>query len=132
VLLSEKRDMVAARRFFAQALDIAGRAPEQVTTDGHDAYPRAIRETLGDAVIHRTSRYKNNRIEQDHRGIKQRYYPLRGFGSFPSATRFCAGFEEQRQYFRAQVRSGEQVSLSERRRRFQERWAVVMTEMIAA
>ena len=46
VLLSEKRDMAAAQRFFAQALEIAGRAPEQVTTDGHDAYPRAIHETL--------------------------------------------------------------------------------------
>jgi len=71
-LLSEQRDMAAAQRFFARALDLAGHAPEQVTTDGHDAYPRAIRETLGDAVSHRTSRYKNNRIEQDHRGMKQR------------------------------------------------------------
>jgi len=42
-----------------------------VTTDGHDAYPRAIRETLGSGVRQRTSRYKNNRIEQDHRAIKQ-------------------------------------------------------------
>lgn len=38
-LLSEKRDMAAAQRFFAQALDIAGIAPVQVTTDGHDALP---------------------------------------------------------------------------------------------
>ncbi len=37
--------------------------PERVTTDGHDASPRVIRETLGDAVTHRTSRYLNNRIE---------------------------------------------------------------------
>jgi len=130
--LSEKRDMDAAQRFFAQALDVAGHVPEQVTADGHDAYPRAIRETLGPGVRHRTSHYKNNRIEQDHRGIKQRYYPMRGFGSFTSAARFCAGFEEQRQYFRAQARSDERVSLAERRRRFQERWAAVMAEMVAA
>src|SRR5688572_21957035 len=44
-LLSEKRDMAAAQRFFARALGLVGRAPAQVTTDGHDAYPRAIRET---------------------------------------------------------------------------------------
>ena len=131
-LLSEKRDMAAAQRCFAQARDIAGHAPEQVTTDGHDAYPRAIRETLGPEVHHRTSRYKNNRIEQDHRGIKQRYYPMRGFGSFASAARFCVGFEEQRQYFRAQARLSERVSLAERRRRFQERWAAVMAELVAA
>ena len=39
--------MDAALRFSAQALDTVGHAPEQVTTDGHDAYPRPIRETLG-------------------------------------------------------------------------------------
>ncbi len=131
-LLSEKRDMAAAQRFFAQALDIAGHAPEQVTTDGHDAYPRAIHGTLGDRVAHRTSRYKNNRIEQDHRGIKQRYYPLRGFGSFVSAARFCRAFEEQRQYFRAQARSDERISLAERRQRFQDRWATIIAELVAA
>jgi transposase-like protein len=131
-LLSEKRDMAAARRFFAAALEVAGQAPERVTTDGHDAYPRAIRETLGPEVQHRTSRYKNNRIEQDHRGIKQRYYPMRGFGSFISAARFCAGFEEQRQYFRPHAWSGARVSLADRRRRFQERWATAMAEFAAA
>jgi hypothetical protein len=85
-----KRDMDTDQRFFAQALDLAGHAPAQVTTDGHDAYARAIRETLGEDVTHRTSRYKNNRIEQDNRSIKQRYYPMRGFGSFASAARFCS------------------------------------------
>ncbi len=132
VLLSERRDMAAARRFFRQALAIAEQTPAQVTTDGHDAYPRAIRETLGSVVTHRTSRYKNNRIAQDHRGSKQRYYPMRGFGAFASAARFCTGFEEQRQYFRAQARADERVSLAERRRRFQDRWATVMAEMVAA
>jgi putative transposase len=131
-VLSEKRDMAAAQRFFASALEVAGDAPEQVTTDGHDAYPRAIRETLGDAAIHRTSRYKNNRIEQDHRGIKQRYYPMRGFGAFASAARFCPAFEEQRQHFRPRTKQYERVTLAVQRRRFQERWAAVLTELAAA
>ena len=65
-LLSEHRDMEAAKRFFRQALQVVGRIPEKVTTDGHDSYPRAIRETLGEAVVHRCSRYMNNRKEQDH------------------------------------------------------------------
>ncbi len=130
--LSEKRDMAAAQRFFAEALAVAGRAPTHVTTDGHDAYPRAIREALGDAVSHRTSRYKNNRIEQDHRGVKQRYYPMRGFGSFAAAARFCTGFEEQRQYFRLRTRQYERVTLAEQRLRFQERWAALLTELAAA
>jgi len=131
-LLRERRDMAAAQRFFAQALDIADRAPEQVTTDGHDAYPRAIRETLGGGVTRRCSRDKNNRIEQDHRGIKQRYYPMRGFGAFHSAARFCSAFEEQRQYFRPRTRQHECVTLAAQRRRFQERWAVMLTELAVA
>jgi putative transposase len=131
-LLSEQRDMAAARRFFRQALDIAGHAPEQVTTDGHDAYPRAIRETLGDEVIHRTSRDKNKRIEQDHRGVQQRYYPLRGFGACASAARCCSAFEEQRQYFRVATRSSADISLGDRRHLFQDRWATVMAELAAA
>jgi len=80
-MLSKTRDMAAAKRFFTCALKAVGQAPEKVTTDGHDSYLRAVRETLGPDVRHRTSRYMNNRIEQDHRGIKQRYYPMRGFGS---------------------------------------------------
>ena len=130
--LSARRDMEAAQRFFRQALTRAGRAPERVTTDDHDAYPRAIRETLGPAVVHGTSRYKNNRIEQDHRGVKQRYYPMRGFGNFTAAARFCPAFEEQRQYFRAQVRPDERIALTVRRQRFQGRWTALMAEMTAA
>jgi len=71
-LLRETRDMAAAQRFFARSLDIVGHAPAPVTTDGRDAYPRAIRETLGPTGSHRDSRDKHNRSEQDHRGVKQR------------------------------------------------------------
>ena len=62
---------------------------DRVTTDGHTSYPRAIRETMGSGVQHRTNKYLNNRLEQDHRGIKQRYYPMRGFGAIEAAARFC-------------------------------------------
>ena len=47
--------MKAAKRFFQQAVAIVGHAPERVTTDGHDSYPRAIRETFGSDVLHRTN-----------------------------------------------------------------------------
>jgi transposase-like protein len=130
--LSAHRDMRAAQDFFHQAVEVVGHTPERVTTDGHDAYPRAIRETRGPEAAHRCSRYKNNRIEQDHRGIKQRYYPLRGFGVFASAARFCPAFEEQRQYFRVATRPGAYVSLGDRRHLFQERWATAMAELTAA
>jgi putative transposase len=72
-MLSEKRDIASAKKFFTQAKEVVGHKPVRVTTDGHDSYPRAIRRILGRKVIHRTNRYLNNRMEQDHRGIKQRY-----------------------------------------------------------
>ncbi len=120
-MLSTTRDMDAAKRFFTSALKTVGQAPEKVTTDGHYAYPRAVRETLGPAVYHRTSRSMNNRIEQDHRGIKQRYYPMRGFGSFDAAARFCMAHDELRDHLRPRTRFNEAVSLAEQRRLFQER-----------
>ena len=66
-LLSETRDRKAAQRFFRGAHAVVGHAPDRVTTDGHDAQPRAIRRTLGRKIIHRRKRYLNNRLEQDHR-----------------------------------------------------------------
>jgi transposase-like protein len=130
-MLSANRDMAAAQRFFTQARAVTGHTPERVTTDGHDAYPRAIRETLGAEVKHRTSRYMNNRLEQDHRGIKQRYYPMRGFGSFDAAARFCTAHDELRDHFRNRRQLNELVPLSEQRRLFLERWRALWTELRA-
>jgi putative transposase len=117
-LLSSTRDMAAAQRFFQSALSVADRIPQQVTTDGHDSYPRAIREVLSTEVEHRNNAYLNRRIEQDHRGIKQRYYPMLGFDAFPSAQRFCRTFEEVRQYFRPRRKRKQFVSLARARQQF--------------
>ena len=131
-MLSETRDMEAAKRFFQRARAVVGHAPEKVTRDGHDAYPRAIRETLGPDVQHRTSRHMNNRMEQDHRGIKQRYYPMRGFGSFTAAARFCTAHDELRDHFRSRHHMNETAPLVEQRRLFMERWDTVCAVLIAA
>jgi transposase-like protein len=120
-MLSEKRNMEAAQRFFLQAITVVGHTPESVTTDGHSSYPRAISETMGNHVQHRTSKYLINRLEQDHRGAKQRYYPMRGFGTVEAAARFCCAFDEFQHYFRQVPRMGESVSLPERRRAFLDR-----------
>jgi putative transposase len=126
-LLSETRDLRAARRFFGGARAVVSHTPDRVTTDGHNAYPRAIRRTLGRNVVHRRNRYLNNRLEQDHRGIKQRYYPMRGFGSLEAAARFCTAHDELRDYLRCRRRPGERVSLPEQRRLFRVRGAALMT-----
>ncbi len=91
-----------------------------------------VREALGPAVRHRASRSMNNRSEQDHRGVTQRYYPLRGFGFFASAARFCAAHDELRDHLRPRTRCTEPVSLAEQRRRFQERWGTVCALLQAA
>jgi putative transposase len=41
----------------------------------------------------RTSKYLNNRIEQDHRGVKQRIYPMLGFKKFANAAVTISGVE---------------------------------------
>jgi len=62
-MLSEHRDVKAAKSFFRSAKAIMVFRPERVTTDDHDSYPRAIRTVLGKAVRHRTSAYLNNHLE---------------------------------------------------------------------
>ncbi len=81
VRLSEKRDMEAAKAFFAGAHEVAQHSPQRVATDGHRSYPRAIAEGLGEGVEHEVRDCRGNPIEQSHRGIKQRYYPTLGFGA---------------------------------------------------
>ncbi len=117
-MLSDTRDMAAAKPFFRSTLSVVNEAPEQVTTDGHDSYPRAIREVLSTQVNHRCSAYLNRRIEQDHRGVKQRHYPMLGFGAFASVQRFCRAFEEVRQDFRPRRKRKQFVSLGKGRQQF--------------
>lgn len=124
--------MEAATHFFAQARMVVGHAPETVTTDGRDAYPRAIRATLGPAVRHRTSRYLNNRMEQDQRGVTPRYDPRRGVGSVAAATRVCSAHDELRDFFRYRTGMNETVSLADQRRLFHERWGAVCASLRAA
>jgi putative transposase len=44
--------------------------------------------------MHWTNRYLNNPLEQDHRGIKQRYRSTSGLKTFATAARFCRLFNE--------------------------------------
>src|SRR5436190_19522234 len=110
--------MDAAQRFFRSARSMSNVVPTQVTTDGHDSYPRAIQETLVPKVKHRCSAYMNRRIERNHREIKQRYYPMLDFGALPLAQRFWRAFEEVRQYFRPCRKQNQVLSLAAARRQF--------------
>jgi transposase-like protein len=129
---SEHRDMAAAKAFFRSARSVTGIVPEKVTTDGHGSYPRAIRSTLGKRVTHRTSAYRNNGLEQDHRGIKGRIRCMRGFKSFTSAERFCRSYDELRNQLRPRVRHNQPVPTSRRRMLHLRRAATVLAILRAA
>jgi transposase-like protein len=132
VLFREHRDMTAARAFFRSAQAVTGVTPDRVTTDGHDSYPRAIWTELGKQVRHRTTRYRNNGLEQDHRGLKGRYRPMRGFKCPRSAARFCRGHDELRNHLRPQSRHNQHVPATRRRLHFLRRTAAVLAILKAA
>jgi transposase-like protein len=66
--------------------------------DGYAASHRAVREMKADGQIPgdtklRSSRYLNNLIEQDHRGVKLRIGPMLGFKWFRTAAITISGIE---------------------------------------
>jgi putative transposase len=130
--ISERRDMAAAKAFFQSVKTVTDVIPDRVSTDGRDSYPWAIRTTLGESVKHRTSRYLNNRLEQDHRGIKGRYQPMRGFKCPRSADRFCRGFDKLRNLLRPRSHPHQHASANNRRLQFLRRTATVMAILEAA
>ena len=137
VLFSDKRDMAAARAFFRSAKAITGVTPDRVTTDGHASYPRAIKTELGktelgEDVRHRTGVHRNNRLEQDHRGLKGRYRPMRGFKCPGSAARFCRAHDGLRNFLRPQSRYNRHVPADRRRSLFLGRTATVLAILEAA
>jgi len=76
VMVSTKRDVKAATRFFSTAIRSHGE-PEEVTTDRSPALARTIVELLS-GVHHDTTQYANNRVEADHGRLKARLRPMRG------------------------------------------------------
>ncbi len=76
--------------------------------DKNPAYPKAIKELkaakkLPEIVKLRQSKYLNNIVEQDHRGIKRLVKPGMGFGSFNTARRTIRGYEIMNMMRKGQV-----------------------------
>jgi transposase, IS6 family len=89
VLVSEKRDQAATRRFFTRALEHGSR-PSEVSTDRAPAYPRVLDELLPSAC-HVVEQYGNNPIESDHGRLKSRLRPMRGLKRLRSTRVISAG-----------------------------------------
>ena len=105
VYLSDVCDQSAAEAFFKQAQNTTGIIPRQITTDKEPALYPAIQNVFGGNTKHRDSKYMNNIIEQNHRGIKSRYKVMKGFKNIFCALTFCTAFEEMQQSFRMKNKS---------------------------
>ena len=82
--------------------------------------------------VHLTSTYKNNRLEQDHRGVKGRTRCMRGFKSFTSAERFCRSYDELRDFLRLRTRHCQHVPANRRRHLHLRRATAVLAILEAA
>jgi transposase-like protein len=84
-------------RFFKKAIG-SHDVPEKITLDGSQASHQAVAELKAEGVLPahtlvRTNKYLNNIIEQDHRMVKQRCYPMLGFKAFRNAEVTLSGIE---------------------------------------
>lgn len=109
-MLSERRDLAAARRFFKRGIDING-VPDRVVIDKSGANLaglQAVNVILkftgeGRTVEIRQVKYLNNILEQDHRFIKRITAPMMGFKAFHSAAATIAGIEAAHMIRKGQI-----------------------------
>lgn len=87
---------------------------------------------IATASISINSQYLNNRLEQDHRGVKGRYGPMRGFKCPRSAGEFCRTYDELRNFLHSRSQTNRQVSATYRRFHFLRRTATVLRVLEAA
>lgn len=99
-LLSEHRDLAAARRFLRRAI-AANSVPDRVVIDKSGANLAGLHAVnvilkftgAGKTIKILQVKYLNNILEQDHRFIKKITEPMRGFKAFHSANATLAGIE---------------------------------------
>ena len=94
-LLTAKRDIAAAKRFFDKAMG-ANSYPDKVAMDKSGANKAAIDAiNAGPSVpiVVRQVKYLNNIVEQDHRAIKRVTRPMLNFKSFRAAQCVLVGVE---------------------------------------
>lgn len=80
ILVQPKRDCFAAIRFFRKLLNRTGRHPRVIVTNKLRSYGAAKKFVLP-RVIHRQSRYLNNRAENSHQPTRQRERRMKRFKS---------------------------------------------------
>src|SRR5437868_3570477 len=96
-MLSAKRDVCAARRFFKKLMRAEHRRlPFSISVDKNAAYPEAFSTSQAERVVPkdcklRRVKYLNNVVEQDHRFIKKKVRASQCFKRFHPAERTLEG-----------------------------------------
>jgi transposase, IS6 family len=98
-LLTAKRDLDAAKRFFRKMLqDEPLLSPDRIGTDGAGSYPPAIAAAKKDGLLARTpvhyvTKHLQQGIESDHFRVKRPMPRVGCLQSFHTARRTIQGFE---------------------------------------
>jgi IS6 family transposase len=108
VLLRTHRDRDSARAFFVLATYRRHALPEEVITDKHPAYVRAVRDEVPGAQhtqsgVHRASGPDTKPIERSHVPTKDRLRPMRGLQSIRTGQRVIEGVELVRSVHRGHI-----------------------------
>jgi len=109
-MLSAKRDISAAKRFFRKVMKADHRRlPFSISVDKHASYPEAFSTSQEEKVLPadcklRRVKYLNNIIEQDHRFVRRRWRNMQCFRSFYTAERTLEGVEALHMMRKGQVK----------------------------
>lgn len=109
-MLSAKRDVSAAKRFFKKVTRADHRRlPLSISVDKNAAYPEAFSTSQAERIVPqdcklRRVKYLNNVIEQDHRFIKKKVRASQCFKSFHTAERTLEGIEAMHMMRKGQVK----------------------------
>jgi transposase, IS6 family len=109
-MLSAKRDVSAAKRFFKKMMRADHRRlPFSISVDRNAAYPDAFTSSQNEKILPRDCKlrrvkYLNNVIEQDHRFIKKKVRASQCFKSFHTAERTLEGIETMNMLSKGQVK----------------------------
>ena len=109
-LLSAKRDVSAAKRFFKKMMRADHhRLPFTISVDKNATYPEAFSTSQAEGIVPqdcklRRVKYLNNVIEQDHRFIKKKVRASQCFKRFHTAERTLEGIESINMIRKGQVK----------------------------
>jgi transposase-like protein len=109
-MLSAKRDVAAAKRFFKKMMRAEhGRLPFSISVDKNAASPEAFSASQEGQIVPkdcklRRVKYLNNVIEQNHRFMKKKVRASQCFKSFHTAERTLEGIEAVNMMRKGQVK----------------------------